>query len=108
MWPSVEPLKDAQANEKNISMGVECRDNVAAANGYSFPELCVQNGKDRQLMVDNGLNPDVVVGTVIQPETGNGDQEPDGGPVEPPATPARRTDKVRGTKPSAGKSSAKR
>ena len=83
VWPSVEPLKDAQANEKNVALGVESRSNIAAANGYDFAELCVQNGKDEALMAENGLSTAIAVGT-----TGN--VEPEGTADDPQTIPAQQ------------------
>jgi lambda family phage portal protein len=84
VWPSVEPLKDIQAAERGVALGVESRSNYAAMNGYDFAELCVQNGKDQATMVANGLSTVIAVGN-------NGAQQAEGTKDAPPTAPQRTT-----------------
>lgn len=54
-WDSMEPLKDASARAISIALGIECRSNAAAEDGYDFKKLCQQNQKDNQAMTDANL-----------------------------------------------------
>lgn len=53
--PSPEPLKDMQAREKALEMGIEARSNMAMEDGYDFEEICEQNEADRLMMAEKQL-----------------------------------------------------
>jgi hypothetical protein len=53
--PSPEPLKDVQAREKALALGIDSRSNFAMEDGYDFEEICEQNKRDAQILAEHGL-----------------------------------------------------
>jgi lambda family phage portal protein len=53
--PSPEPLKDVQAREKALALGIDSRSNFAMEDGYDFEEICEQNERDLKIMADHNI-----------------------------------------------------
>lgn len=58
-WPYVDPFKEAKADEFQLKNGTTSRTQICARQGTDFKDVTEQNGKDKTLLKENGLNTEV-------------------------------------------------
>lgn len=56
-WPAVDPVKEAQAQQMRLAMGIEALSDLAAEAGDDFEEKLQRRRQDRELMEQYGEKP---------------------------------------------------
>jgi lambda family phage portal protein len=74
--PVLEPLKERQAQNMGLTMNVDTLESILAEEGETVEDVLDQRARERQMIIERGLDPMLMMTPPIEDEPENTDEKP--------------------------------